>query len=316
MFIFLYGNDTYRSLQKLNQIREKFKKEVDPSGINIVAFDAENFDLEKFNNSATQAGFLVAKRLIIVKNLLQAKLAQELSNNLKGLLNQLKTSVHTFIFWEEGVPDQRTSLFKLLSEDKKYTQIFEPLEGVKLNGWAKDYLKERGGQISPAALALMVANLGNNLWQLANELAKLTAYKAGQEITETDVKNFVTAKVSENIFGLTDAIAQGNQARGLKLLQEQFQTGLNENYILTMIVRQFRIIAQLKSLLDQGYFEPQIVATTKLHPYVVKKTLPQAKKFSLEKIRAIYQKLLALDKKLKSTPLSPPALLSKLIMEI
>ena len=316
MFIFLYGDDTFRSLEKLNQIKEKFKKEVDPSGINLVNFDAENFDLEKFNAAATQSGFLVSKRLVVVKNLLKTKLSPALTEQLKEMLGRFKTAAHTFIFWEAGMPDQRTALFKTLSENKKYTKIFEPLESAALSNWVKNYLKECQGKMSAGAFALLLAMVGNNLWQLKNELDKLLAYKAGEEITETDVADFVIGKISENIFGLTDAIAQGNQARGLKLLEEQFKAGLNENYLLTMIVRQFRVIAQIKPLLDQGGSEKQIAALTKLHPFVVKKTLPQAKKFAWEEIRAIYQKLLALDKKLKSTPLSPPVLLSNFIMEI
>lgn len=316
MFILLYGDDTYRSLQKLNEIKAGFVKKTDPSGINIVTLEGEDFNLEKFNNSAVQSGFLVTKRLIIAKNLLISKLTQELTSQLIELLPRLKKTDNIFVFWEAGEPDKRTALFKLLSADKKYTQAFKPLDNYKLTIWVKKYLNENKGKMNARTLQLLTSSIGNDLWQITNELNKLMAYKNGQEITEDDINNFVTAKINENIFGLTDAIAAGNKKMSLKLLQEQLQIGMNEIYLLTMIIRQFRILARLKPLADQSYPEYQIVKETKLHPFVVKKTLPLVKKFTLNKIKDIYDKLTDLDRKFKSTSLPPQTLIDLFIMEI
>ena len=316
MFILLYGDDTYRSIQKLKEIKAGFIKKTDPSGINIVTFEGEDFNLEKFNSSASQSGFLVTKRLIVTKNLLISKPNKELADQLIEILSQLKKTENIFVFWEAGEPDKRTALFKLLSFNKKYTQQFEPLSGYKLTNWVKNYLQENKGKINARALELFISSVGNDLWQITNELDKLIAFKNGEEITEDDVNNFVTAKINENIFGLTDAIAAGNKKMGLKLLQEQMQVGMNENYLLTMIIRQFRILAQLKPLAEQNYPENQIVRETKLHPFVVKKTLPLVRKFTLDKIKDIYDKLTNLDKKFKSTSLPPQTLIDLFIMEI
>ncbi|MDP2586212.1 MAG: DNA polymerase III subunit delta [Candidatus Komeilibacteria bacterium] len=316
MFIFLYGEDTYRSAEKLTQIKEKFKKEVDPSGINVITFSADDFDLDKFSSAAGQTGFLVAKRMVIVKNLLLNKPAKNIAETLIERLEHLKKSDNVFVFWEGGAPDKRTSLFKLLAADKKLSQDFAALDNAGLNDWVKEYVKKNNGRINGRAIMLLTAFVGNSLWQLKNELDKLIAFKNGEEINEADVKTFVIAKVSENIFNLTDAVAGGNPARGLKLMEEQLSAGLNEIYILTMLARQFRILTQLSSLAAKKYSEAEIVKETKLHPFVVKKTLPLSKKFSLEKIKGIYQKLVEMDKKFKSTSLPPKALLDLFIMNI
>jgi len=346
MFIFLYGEDTYRSSEKLKQIKEKFKHDVDPSGINIITFAENDFDLDKFSSAAAQTGFLVTKRLVIVKNLLMGKAGKNVTEPLAELLERLKRNDNVFVFWEGGSPDKRTSLFKLLSADKKLTQNFDNLDNEALNAWAKDYLKKNSGQITARALLLLTSFVGNNLWQLKNELDKLIAYKnvpaspalnqgqssqggpaspaanqgrptpGGQEIAEADVKTFVIAKINENIFNLTDAVAAGNLAKGLKLLEEQLSAGLNEIYLLTMLARQFRILTQLNTLAAKKYSESEIIKETKLHPFVVKKSLPVAKKIGLEKIKNIYQGLVDLDKKFKSTSLPPNALLDLFIMKI
>ncbi|MCX6785847.1 MAG: DNA polymerase III subunit delta [Candidatus Komeilibacteria bacterium] len=316
MFIFLYGEDSYRSTQKLQEIKESFIKKTDPSGLNIIVFEGDDFNLEKFNSAAAQGGFLVSKRLIIVKNLLSGKVKKDLAEQLLELLERLKKSDNLFVFWEDGKADKRTILFKTLSADKKYTQEFEPLEPIPLTAWLKNYLNNNQGKISPAALQLLLAYLGNNLWQITGELDKLIAYKNGGEISETDVKTFVAAKINENIFALTDAVAGGNKALAVKLLQEQLAGGLNEIYLLTMLTRQFRLIAQMMPLAAAGQSESAIARLTKLHPFVVKKTLLLTKKFTLEKLKNIYGRLIKLDGQFKSTGLPPQTLLDLFILEI
>lgn len=316
MIIFLYGNDTYRSSQKLKEIKENFKEKTDPSGINVVTFSGESFNLEKFNNSASQSGFLVAKRLIIVKNLLLSKPSKELAADLAELLTRLENSDNIFVFLENGEPDQRTVLFKLLTAKKTAAQNFKPLENAELERWVKKYLEDTGGKINQPALNLLLAFLGNNLWLITNELNKLTAFKNNETITAEDVKTQVAARLNENIFGLSDALAAGNKKAALQILHEQLEIGLNEIYLLTMITRQFRILTEIKSLLSQGVLKTQIAAKLKLHPYVVKKSLAPAEKFTLSRLRNIYGWLTEIERKIKSTSLPPRPLLDLLILQI
>jgi len=316
MIFFLYGHDSYRSKEKLEQIKTKFKNEIDEKGFNIITLTGDDFDLEKFNSAAVQSGFLTSKRLIIVKNLLLSKPNKDLADQLLELLKKLKATDNIFIFYEAGLPDKRSAMFKFLNKDKKLSQIFEALTGKALTDWLKKYVQDQGGQIQISALNLLIASIGNDLWQLTNELNKLIAFKNQEEIKEQDVREFVSVKITENVFGLTEAIAAGNRPQALKLLDEQLKSGLNGIYLLTMIVRQFRIVAQLKSLLSQNLSPAQVTQASGLHPYVVKKTLPLAKKFPAAKIQTIYQKLAELDKQFKSTSLPPETLMDLLIMEI
>ncbi len=316
MIIFLYGQDTYRSTQKLNEIKNRFREKRDPSGINITTFEGDEFNIEKFNNTASQGGFLVSKRLVITKNFLAAKPNEETREALKELLDNLKKSDNIFVFWESGKPDSRLSLFKTFSQDKKNTQGFEPLEGYKLTQWIKKYVQEQQGKIDDTAVNLLISFVGDDLWQLSNELDKLIAYADNKMIGPKDVEEMVQAKLDENIFGLADAIGANNKALAVKLLNEQLACGLNEIYILTMIVRQFRILAQLKSLAEQELTQAQMVKQTKLHPFVVKKTLPLVNKFTLDKIKDIYSKLTDLDRKFKSTSLPKQTLIDLFIMGI
>jgi len=316
MIFFLHGEDSYSANQKLKQIKKKFQKDIDPSGININVLDGENLDLEKFNSISSQGGFLVKKRLLIVKNLLLSKPGTEIAKNLLELIKKFQTSENIFVFLENGSPDKRTSLFKNLNDKKNLSQEFRPLDSLNLKKWLTNYAREKNAVIRTAAADLLAISVGNNLWQLSQELDKLIAYKNAGEIKENDIQLLVNAKIDDNIFKLTEAIAGHDKKLGLKLVKEQFKAGLNENYLLTMIVRQFRILTVLFGLAEQKMPETAMVKETGFHPFVIKKSLSLAKKFNLEKLKKIYATLADLDKKLKSTSLSPEALIDLLIMKI
>ncbi|MBI3627096.1 hypothetical protein HY224_03555 [Candidatus Uhrbacteria bacterium] len=57
MIFFLHGADTYRSRQKLKEIKDKFRKDVDPSGLNITVLDGAKADLDILSRAFMSAPF-------------------------------------------------------------------------------------------------------------------------------------------------------------------------------------------------------------------------------------------------------------------
>ena len=316
MIFFFYGDDTYRAWQKVKQIREKFRKEVDKSGFNTMLLDGAEMTLEQFNEAVSQAGFLADKRLIVIKNIFDHKGLSKLKDDLIAYLNKQTDSSdeNYLLFWQEGLPDKRSALFKKLST-YKYVNEFEPLNNAKLNTWTKAEIDKLGGKITPPALNLLTANVGNNLWQLSSEINKLVNYKNSQNIIEQDIELLTRGKVDENIFNLTDAIANKQPAKAIKLLKDQLAQGANEQYLLTMILRQFRILLQLKSLVEINSSATDINKATGLHPFVIKKSLPLLAKYSMTDLKNIFNRLVQLDLDMKSSPINNEIFLNLFIIK-
>ncbi|MCR4280253.1 MAG: DNA polymerase III subunit delta [Candidatus Komeilibacteria bacterium] len=316
MIFFLYGDDDFRSAEKMRQIRDKFREQVDKSGFNIVTLDGENLTLEQFNEATGQMGFLSTKRLIVIKNIFTNKKLADLKELVIAYLNRQKdTAEENFIlFWQSGSPDKRTGLFKKLS-GYKYAQEFPALTGSQLPAWIIKTVKDRGGDITAAAAESLSANIGTDLWQLSNEINKLLANKKDSTITPTDVRELTVENIDDNIFALTDALAARDTKKALPLLERQLQQGMNEQYLLTMIARQFRILLQLKSLADQNISPAQMAKAAGLHPFVVKKTMPLIGRYSLSQLKKIFQSLHELDVNMKSLALEPKILLDLFIVK-
>ena len=50
MYVFLFGEDTFRLQRKAREIKEQYYKK-DPSGMNFVEFDKENFEFAAFSEA-------------------------------------------------------------------------------------------------------------------------------------------------------------------------------------------------------------------------------------------------------------------------
>jgi len=124
----------------------------------------------------------------------------------------------------------------------------------------------------------------------------------GGTISLTDVKLFLPEKVDDSIFNLVDAIVAKQPKNVFKMIQEQYRKGEDATFIFAMILRQFRIILELRDLFDREDNLPSdiIAKRLSLHPFVVKKSLPLIKRYSLDELKKIYHQLLEIDIKTKT----------------
>ncbi|MFA6534528.1 MAG: DNA polymerase III subunit delta [Patescibacteria group bacterium] len=321
MIFFLYGPDTYRSRQKLTEIKQKFLVEVDKSALNLAILDGAKLRPADLNSALATPPFLARKRLVVVTGLLSRKKNKEESEGEKEdreaiieILkrdNLLKDVI--LIFWEGDKVDERTALFKRLNKEQ-YAQKFDLLRDAELLTWLKVETKKRGGVFAPGAGEKLVESVGSDLWQISSELDKLIAFAAGEAITLAQVTSQVKGKLDDNIFNFVDAIAQKNQKLAQKLLSDQLDSGANELYLLSMLIRQFRILLQLQDLGNVN--KQQAAVALKLHPFVIQKALPQVRNFSPQKLRQIYRQLLETDIKIKLTVAEPRVLFSLLLVKI
>lgn len=315
MILFFYGQDTFRSKKKLIETKKRFLREVDPSGIGLVQLDGEKVDLEKINQVIGSASLLIKKRLIIIENIFANKNEKIFSDLLDYLTARKNQADNLVLFWDEvesagkRLNRTRKKFFEFLA-GQKFAQEFKPLSSSQTVNWIKKEVSSRGGKITRQAAASLAGLLGNDLWQINNEIDKLIHYQSGQKlklegqesfaIGEEEIKELVRGLVDENIFSLTDAISQRNKPAAVRLYQEQLAAGSSDEYLFNMIVRQFRILLMVRQALDSGFSPRKLSSALKLHPFVAQKGIGQARGFSLPALKNILNKLIRIDYEVKS----------------
>lgn len=328
MIFFLYGEDTYRSRQKLKELKEAFIAKHDKGGLNITHLDGEKLDIEKFRNAVSGSSFLATKRLIVIENFLTSNKGLKIFDEVNDYLYVSKElpKDNSLIFWEgsdfeekkygarkeKKTGKKKGSLLKNLIQEQ-YSWQFKPLSNAQVMAWIRKKIEEDKINIELKALETLVAYIGNDLWQLNQDMEKLIAYCQGTDITAQEVELLVQAKFNDNIFHLVDAIGTKNKKLALRLMEDQLNSGHTFDDIFPMIIRQFRILLQIKEKVDNGYPTTHLGTELNLHTFVVEKALIQALRYKLPQLKDIYQKLLTIDAQRKTGLEQPEILLNVLI---
>jgi len=301
MIIFLHGADTFRSHRLLQEMKNKFIKDTDKDANSLVFIDGQSTSLKELSEKINTGSLFVKKRLVIIKDIFKNKK----TGIFKSLQEYLKKFEQTedliIIFLDEEIISKNTSLkidaktlFNFLNK-QKFVQEFKPLNNQQLLAFIKKeaalYKKEF---IVSAANKLILASNGD-LWTIASEIKKLSFYEQLNIITEKDVQELSASIINEDIFSFTDALSAKNKTLALSLLEKQYAAGLSDEYLISILVRQFKILLQIKNHLISGVRAEKIAEKIKLHPYVIKKGLTQANNFSEDSLLKIFNKLISLD---------------------
>lgn len=305
MVIFLYGEDSFRSHQKLLEIKEKYLAS-DKSGSGLSAFSAdEKTKVQDIIDIFSLPNLLAPKRLVIIKRLLSGGTdtdQKKMAEHLKEAKNVWEDKDLVAVFWEDRLPKKNGVLFKLLAEKSK-SQEHAPLTGMKLGQWILKRAEEirPGASMSQKALEKLVMYAGGDTSSLDNELRKLVAYADGKMISEGDIDILVEGSIDNNIFGTIEALGRNDKKEALKLLHNHLASGDDPFYILSMYVYQFRNLVRIADYRERGVVsEYEISKMTKLHPFVVKKSLSQIRNFSFQKLKEIYKELAGIDINVKT----------------
>ncbi len=311
MIIFLYGPDSYRSQEKVNEIIERYK-ESHKSGLNLKYLNAKETDFQDFENIFKVTSMFEETKLVVLQNtFLNQKFQEDFLDKVDGLV---KSKDVTLVHEKDPVSD-KNKLFKAL-ENKAKTQEFGFLGGVKLTSWVKRGFDDHQAKIAPDAIEELVNYVGNDLWQMDNEIKKLVNFKKGKMIEVEDVYNLVRPKIEVDIFKTIDALAEKNKKRALKLLHNHLDKGDSPLYLLSMINFQFRNLLVVKELVDSYKPYDVILKKTGLHPFVVRKSISQAGKFALEELKKIYRNIFQVDLDIKTGRIKPEVALDMLVAGI
>jgi len=304
MLYLIHGDDNYQILQELENIKkELLGKEQD---LNIVWQEGSILDPDEFQNQILQIGLFAPKQLFIIKNL-ATKGKKEIQKKVAEIINNLSEFAQHIIFVEQETVSPENPIFKVVKEKGKIKEL-KLLHGESLRKWILEKIKEKGIKIKVDALDLLMVLVGNNLFEMENEIEKLYLYcqeKEKQIIEKEDVENLCGWYFDVNIFQLVDAVGERNAKKTITTLLKLLDQGEDPLSILGMLGYQFKNLLIVKSLVKRDLSEKEIIQKTGLHPFVVKKTINQASYFAEEELKEIYKNLLNIDLEIKTGVVSP-----------
>ncbi|MFC2005496.1 DNA polymerase III subunit delta [Chloroflexota bacterium] len=324
----LSGQDEFSIAQSLEDI----KKEIGDSTVlaaSTTTLDGQQVTLDQLRAICETAPFLSEKRLVIIEGLLgrfeprgraisQRKTTQTRQQDgyksLSAYVAEIPDST-VIVLVESRVMNNNPLLREL--KDKAVVKYFPLLRDTKLRQWIQRRVTEEGGSVSPQAVELMTRLVGSNLWIMASEIDKLILFTSGRRIEEEDVKRVVSHIQQVNVFAMVDAIVEFKAELAEQLLQQLLQRGAAPVYLLTMLSRQVRMIVRARELRKQGKSKIEIQSKLGLTAeFALRKTLEQAGRYTLPRLKEVYNQLLETDLSIKTGRCDAELALNILVAEL
>jgi len=148
---------------------------------------------------------------------------------------------------------QKTKWGKALIEGPQcqFIQIW-PVDAQQLPQWINQRLSQAGLSAQRDAVDLIAARVEGNLLAAAQEIEKLKLLADGNQITVETVQAAVADSARFDVFGLVDAILNGEAGHALRMLEGLRGEGVEPPVILWALARELRLLAGLAQQFSQG----------------------------------------------------------------
>jgi DNA polymerase-3 subunit delta len=267
---------------------------------------------------------------------------------LEAALRRGFPSNHCLVVTAEAV-DKRRSLYRLI-EEKGVIVDFTVAAGTGreartqqdalLKGLIRQTLGDAGKTMEPEALRLLMERVGFNLWALNNQLQQLIAFIGPEPAILREHVETISHHVREEaLYELTAAVTAGSCASALALLYRLLDQGYHALQVLAALGNEIRRLIAARDFIDThlggrldpampyGAFQKTVHPLIKsrlaagspllsMHPFALHKTLVRSAAASLGKLTGSLHHLFAAELALKSTGVSPRAVLESVVLRI
>ena len=243
--------------------------------------------------------FMSEKRLVVLKDtsLLAAKSSAEEGKLLSDYLEKLPGST-VLVMCYEGEPDRRRTMYKQTKKLGKVSEFAEPKEPDCVS-FVMEEAKRAGAAIKKPEAEMLVGIAGCDYYALENEIAKLSVYSGGRQISSDHIKKCVSRSLEYSSFEIHSLLVQKKTDEAMSLLDDILMEERPEALI-GLIAYNFREMFKVRAMLDLSYSAARITEVLKSREFIVRKRINDCKHFNGEDIRKGLKLLGELDYQTKS----------------
>lgn len=276
VFLF-YGENTYALRQELQRWKTNFLEKYGQD--TLFHFSHQNRDLAQIKQALYAGGLFVSKKLIILEgvpkdsaddNALSTDKIEKIFEDFQQ--NAQFLSPDTVVILVSNKPDKRTKPFKRFSENVQL-KVFEPYKESQLKTFVSQQLQPL--QITDETVNYLLLKVWNDLYRLVNEIEKLKFWIPQWTIfvSKELIDEYCFGMVEGDAFVIFDQLFSDPKL-AVKTLQKMQEDGKSWNEVQGLLTRGLKIYLILIDFHEQGIISAkEIIAQTKLHPFVINKNL-------------------------------------------
>ena len=288
----LYGEEAFLKNSYKNRLKEAI---IGDDTMNFARFEGKGLDVDELIRLADTMPFFAERRLILVED---SGFFKSASDALVQYLPSMPDT--TILLFVETEVDKRNRIYKKV-KDMGYAAVLNRQDSAQLARWAGGILTREQKKITKHTMELFLSMAGDDMENIRMELEKLISYTLGREvITDEDVMAVCTVQVTNRIFEMVSAIVNRQPRKAMDLYEDLLTLKEPPMRILFLIARQFNQLLQVKDLMGKGMDKGTIASKLKMQPFVVGKTMPQARQFGREQILSYVEFCVETEEAVKS----------------
>ncbi|MFC2075110.1 DNA polymerase III subunit delta [Bdellovibrionota bacterium] len=308
---YLYGEERYL----IDELLKRLRKAILPEGLS-------DFNHDIFYAGDSSPGDVLAAvetlpmmsshRLVEVREV-DAYSAKEREKLFPIVESPVESTVVVFVA-ETG--DQRSKFLKKAKKSGLVVQFKHPYDD-QLPRWIHYVAKQLKKRVDEPSVQFLMKTVGSNLLDIYNELSKAAAYVGEKkEISVEDLEETASPLRETTVFELTRAIGMREPSVALKALNRLLGYGEPGLLILSMIIRQWRLLWRAKGMLEQGTPPAVVGERLKIHPYFRQEFFDQCRRNNLSSLREKYSLLNQADLGLKLSAQEKRLILEDLVLQL
>ena len=259
--------------------------------------------------------FMADKRLIIVRDLPALMGRSEADERLIAYLPSVPETSF-LLFYCTGKPDGRKKLYNAV---KKLSGIvtFSPLRGTELTRFVVSSFQEAGKECDDRTAEYLIFTVGSDAGLLRNEIQKLASCSTDRTaILPEDVTALATPATECTVFQMIDAVVTGQKSRAFTLLRNQLLSGTDRMAILSMLLRQYRLLQHIKIMQYEKRGSDFIRSALGVPPFAVDQYVRQASGYTGGQVKSAVRICFDAEYALKSGRMSQDGAVETVVLKL
>ena len=188
---------------------------------------------------------LADRRMILIRDYAPLVGRSEAEERLLDYLPTVPPS-SVVLFYCTQKTDKRKKLFTLV---KKLNGVvsFAPMSEADLVHFVAEGFRELGRTCDSRTAEQLIFTCGTDATLLRAEIAKIAAHSLeNTPVTQEEVTALATPSTECTVFQMVDAVVSGQSGRAFHLMRNLVQSGTERVFIISMLLRQFRLLQHVK----------------------------------------------------------------------
>ena len=275
------GEEEHMKQTALEALQRKFLPE-GLEDLNRTVLDAP--DSGQIIAAAETLPFMADRRLVIIRDHPALTGRAEADDRLAQYLPSVPSSA-LLLFYCTQKPDGRKKLYTVIKKMNGIV-VFSPLKDRELTAFVTAAFRDLGKECDERTADFLIFTCGSDTGLLLTEVAKVAAHSGDAPAVHPDsVRAVATPSTECTVFQMVDAVVSGQRSRAFLLMRNQLLAGTDRMYMLSMLLRQFRLLQHIKIMQYEKRSAAEIRSALGVPPFAVDQYVRQAASWSNSQVK-------------------------------